>query len=285
MKKNIRKIPLIIFGLYFITPIIGTILYSTSTKWDNSILPKDFTLKWFLELFKDTAFIQAVTRSFILGLITSIVILIIMIPTLILVRLYFPRVDRILQSIVLLPYAIPGVILVTALLGTYSKLNIPMFIVLVGALFITLLPITYLGINNQLKLINIGEMIDAASTLGASMVQTVIKIIIPNIKLGTTLVFLMVFSASFGEYMLTNLLIGGRFETIRIYMMRRMNENGHLASAVMILYFIFLLIVAIFVFIINNKQKKRHIEKSKIEEVNKQKLYERKEGLENVFNS
>lgn len=283
MGKVIKKIILIIFGIYFSVPILGTLLYSTSTNWSNSIIPKDFTFKWFLQLFQEQSFIDAVFRSLLLGIITSFILLVVMIPTLIVIRLYFPKIDKILQSVVLLPYAIPGVILVTALLSTYSRLGIPMFIVLIGALFITLLPITYLGINNQLKFININELVDAASTMGASKFQIITKVIVPNIRLGTTLVFLTIFSASFGEFMLTNLLIGGRFETIRIYMMRRMNENGHLASAVMILYFLFLFVIAILVFFLNNRQKKKYVKREyEIEESKESTI--RKEALNNVFN-
>ncbi len=279
MKKIIKKIILIAFSIYFMIPILGTFLYGTSTKWEASLFPSDFTFSWFIELFNDGEFIQSVFNSLLLGVITSIIVLLVMVPTLILIRLYFPKLDKLLQSLTLLPYAIPGVILVTALLSTYRKLGVPMFIVLVGALFITLLPISYLGLNNQLKLMNIKELVDASTTLGASMTQTILKVIVPNLKLGITLVFIMVFSASFGEFMLTNLLIGGRFETIRIYMMRRMNENGHLASAVMILYFIFLVIVAISIFIITKKQEKT------IKVSEEENIINKKEKLENVFNS
>lgn len=57
--------------------------------------------------------------------------------------------------------------------------------------------------------------------------------------------------------MLTNLLIGGRFQTVRIYMLRRMNENGHLASAVMVLYLLFMVGIALTTFMLTNRQKQR----------------------------
>ncbi|HGF8283681.1 TPA: ABC transporter permease, partial [Enterococcus faecium] len=165
--------------------------------------------------------------------------------------------NRWLEKLLLLPYALPGVILVTALLRTYAKTGISMFVVLVGALFITALPIVYLSLNNQMRLINLKELVDAAETLGAPMSTIIIQVLFPNIRIGATLVSLMIFSSVFGEYMLTNLLIGGRFQTVRIYMLRRMNENGHLASAVMVLYLLFMVGIALTTFMLTNRQKQQ----------------------------
>lgn len=239
-------------------PIIGTILYASSTKWSKSLLPSDFTLQWFQQLLTDREFIAAVGRSLLLAGVVLVTILLLMIPTIIWIHLYFPRLNRWLEKLLLLPYALPGVILVTALLRTYAETGIPMFVVLVGALFITALPIVYLSLNNQMRLINLKELVDAAETLGAPMSTIIIQVLFPNIRIGVTLVSLMIFFLRFlGEYMLTNLLIGGRFQTVRIYMLRRMNENGHLASAVMVLYLLFMVGIALTTFMLTYRQKQQ----------------------------
>ncbi|MHC5216388.1 ABC transporter permease [Enterococcus sp. LJL128] len=256
MKKRLSTGILVLFAIYYFLPLLGTILYASSTTWTKTVLPDDFTLHWFGQLFSDQKFIEAAGRSLLLAGLVLASILLIMIPTIIWIHLFFPKISRMMEKFVLLPYAIPGVILITALLRTYAKTSVPMFIVLIGALFISALPVVFLGINNQLRLINMKELVDAAATLGAPMSTIIFKVLFPNLRIGTTLVSLMVFSSVFGEYMLTNLLIGGRFETIRIYMIRRMNENGHLASAVMVLYLGFLVGIALLTFTITNRQKK-----------------------------
>lgn len=266
MKKFLVTLTLSLFAIYYLSPLLATFFYASSTSWEKSILPDDFTLQWFVQLLGDGAFLGAVGRSLLLATLMTMIVFIVLVPTMIWIHLYFPRWDQALQKIVLLPYAIPGVILVTALLRTYSKSNIPMFFVLLGALFISMLPIVYLGISNQMKLVNMKELVEAAETLGVPMFPIIRSVLIPNLKVGTTLVSLMVFSSVFGEYMLTNLLIGGRFETLRIYMLRRMNENGHVASAVMILYFLFLLVTAFSIFYFNKKQTKKIVVREKMEE-------------------
>lgn len=257
MKKKLVMIIFFCFGLYYFLPLLGTVLYASSTSWGKTILPDDLTLKWISQLLRDQAFLLAVGRSLILAVLVLLLTLGLMIPTIIWIYLFAPRINQVMEKIVLLPYAIPGIILVTALLRTYSKTELPMFLVLVGALFINTLPIVFLGITNQMRLINLRELIDAAATLGASTKTVLFQVVFPNIRIGAILVSLMVFSSVFGEYMLTNLLIGGRFETVRIYMLKRMNENGHLASAVMVMYFLLMTVIAWATFVIANRQKKK----------------------------
>lgn len=248
-KKNhfIAYAILAIFGLYMIFPFISTGLYATSTAWSNTILPEDFTFQWFVALGQDPNFIAALLRSISLTLITLAVVLVIMVPTVCLVYLYFPRVDNFLKGLVLMPYAIPSVILATGLLRMYAGSVIPMYAVLVGGLFIGSLPFMYQGIRNSLEGIGAKSLMESAEILGANTLQSFLRVIVPNIRLGLLITTLLIFAGFFGEFVLTNLLIGGNYETIRIYMLRRMSENGHLASAVMVAYFTLLLLLSLLI--------------------------------------
>ena len=250
---------LTIFGLYMIFPFISTGLYATSSEWSNTIFPKDFTFQWFIALMQDSNFISAVLRSITLTLITLTTVLVVMVPTVFLVYLYFPKIDYFLKGLVIMPYAIPGVILATGLLRMYSGTAIPMYVVLVGGLFIGSLPFMYQGIRNSLESIQTKSLIESAEILGASTIQSFLKTIVPNIRLGLLITTLLIFSSFFGEFVLTNLLIGGNYETIRIYMLRRMSENGHLASAVMVAYFVVLLVISLIITYLTSSNKKTRI--------------------------
>jgi putative spermidine/putrescine transport system permease protein len=68
---------------------------------------------------------------------------------------------------------------------------------------------------------------------------------------------LLTFSVFFGEFQLTNMILGGDYETIRIYMLRVMKINGHLSSAVVMTYLMLLVILsALIVRLMNNKRKR-----------------------------
>lgn len=246
MKKKLplsTKLILLIFAIFYATPFVSTAIYAFATKWGKTILPQGVTLEWIKQLFGDTNFYVAIGHSFLLAIVSLIVLLVVMLPAVYVVYHMFPKVDYTMQYFSLVSYALPGVILATGLLKIYSGSQIPMFLVLVGALFITSLPLIYQGIRNSMVAIDSKSLIEASKMLGASSMTTFLKVILPNIRFGVLLSSLMIFSGFLGEFVLTNLLIGGRFQTIRIYMLRRMNENGHIASSVMVVYFIILFLV------------------------------------------
>lgn len=245
MKKIISKIILLAFGIYFLFPILVTFINGFSLKWENSIFPSGFTLKWIGEIIMEPRFQMAFLHSLVLGFVTCLVIFVLMVPSVIVITFYFPKLDHFLQLFSFLPFAIPGVILATGLLKMYASFQGVMFWVLVGALFIGSFPLMYQAIQNSLLNLNAKPLIEAAEMLGASPLTIFLKLLLPNIQVNLRLTGLLVFSSIFGEFALTNLLVGGRFETLRIFMLQRMNENGHLASTVMIVYFIALIVIAL----------------------------------------
>jgi len=77
-----------------------------------------------------------------------------------------------------------------------------------------------------------------------------VKVIIPNIRAGVLVAMLLTFTSAFGEYVLTNLLLGGNFETLKIYMYRLMRSNGQASSVLTTIYFIFLAFISLILILI-----------------------------------
>jgi putative spermidine/putrescine transport system permease protein len=69
-------------------------------------------------------------------------------------------------------------------------------------------------------------------------------VILPNIWPGVMVSALLSFSVLFGEFVLTNMLVGGHIQTIQVYLYQRVGESGHLASAIAISYFVFILLLS-----------------------------------------
>ncbi|OON99872.1 MAG: ABC transporter permease [Epulopiscium sp. Nele67-Bin004] len=227
-------------------PIMLTFLYSIATAWHSTILPEGFTFKWYEMLFSDIAFTQSLFRTLTISAVSVLFSMSIMIPTIYIVMVYFPNWQKVLNSLVLLPYAIPGVINAVGLIRIYSQ---PPFMIsgtvylLVAAYFIIVLPFIYQGITSSLRNINVREIVSAAEMLGASKVQAFTQVVIPNIISGVLVSSLLSFSILCGEFVMTNFIVGGRYETVQIYLRRVMSTSGHLSSAIVISYFIFILIV------------------------------------------
>ncbi|MCO7125371.1 ABC transporter permease subunit [Sporolactobacillus shoreicorticis] len=257
--RNVNRLIISLFVAFMCLPILITLVYSFATEWGKSIFPSGYTFKWYLQLYKDPQFIAAILRSLLLTVVTLGAVLVILVPSIALVAIYLPKYDRFFKPTVLLPYAIPGVVLATGLMRTYTNGFVPLFAVLSGGLFIYSLPFMYQSVRSSLQEIDGARLMEAAEVLGASKVYAFIRILLPNIKIGIMVGSLLTFSAFFGEFQLTNMILGGDFETIRIYMLRVMKVNGHLSSSVVMTYLILLIMVSALIVKVTNINRKRII--------------------------
>ncbi|PGZ90690.1 ABC transporter permease subunit [Bacillus sp. AFS029533] len=245
--------------MYLLIPIVGTFLFSIATKWDHSILPESYTLNWYIELFQDGRFFEAFQRTLFLIIITVTLSVSIMIPTIFIITVYFNKFEGILQAIAMLPYGIPPIVGAVGLIKLYS--NGPFQIagtpwILVGAYFITILPFMYQGIRNSLRTINAIQLVDAAELLGATKFQAFRTVVLPNIISGILVSSLLSVALLFSEFAFANLLVGGRFETLQIYLADKLNSSGHLTSAIVITYYLVILLLTGTVLKLTFKTKK-----------------------------
>lgn len=232
--------------IYLLIPLVGTFLFSIANKWDHSILPESYTLNWYIELFKDGRFFDAFQRTLFLIVITVFLSVSIMLPTIFIITVYFSKFEGILQAIAMLPYGIPPIVGAVGLIKLYS--DGPLQIagtpwILIGAYFITILPFMYQGIRNSLRTLNAIQLVDAAELLGATKFQAFRTVVLPNMLSGILVSSLLSVALLFSEFAFANLLVGGRFETLQIYLVDKLNSSGHLTSAIVITYYLVILLI------------------------------------------
>ncbi|MFE4712807.1 MULTISPECIES: ABC transporter permease [unclassified Paenibacillus] len=241
------RVLILLLMVYLLVPLLATGLYAFAQDWQNSLLPRAWTFDWFIQMFQDLRFMEALWTSLYLCLISVVVSLVVMLPAVFVITMYFPRWESLMKGIVVLPYAVPGVVAAVGLIRTYSSgpLNIAgTSYLLVGAYFVVILPYMYQGIRNSLLTVSAAELLQAAELLGARRRQAFMNVILPNIWPGVMVSALLSFSVLFGEFVLTNMLVGGHIQTIQIYLYKRVGESGHLASAIAISYFVFILVLS-----------------------------------------
>lgn len=247
MKRTIGLLSLLLSCLYLAIPLLVTVLYSLSSNWSHSILPESLTLKWYSDLFLNSDFIRSMGKSLILVGGVVIIAVLIMVPAVYGIILFYPRLERWIKWSIIGSYAMPGIILSVGLLKAYANSPIPMLFVVMGAYFTTVLPFIYQGIRNSLRNINVVQLNEAAEVLGASKMMTFKMIILPNIMPSIKVSALLSFSVLFGEFVVINLLLGSKFKTVQIFLMENIKKKGHFSSAIVGCYFILLAIVALIV--------------------------------------
>ncbi|GGF65948.1 ABC transporter permease [Paenibacillus albidus] len=250
---NIRKagfaprIVMLLFMAYLLLPLLATGLYALARDWQDSLLPTAWTFSWFSELLGDLRFLSALWTSLYLCLISVALSLVVMLPAVFAITVYFPHWEHFMKGLVVLPYAVPGVVAAVGLIRTYSSGPLDIAgtaYLLVGAYFVVILPYMYQGIRNSLLTVSAVELLQAAELLGARRRTAFLTVILPNIWPGIIVSSLLSFSVLFGEFVLTNMLVGGHIKTIQVYLYQRVGESGHLASAIAISYFVFILMLS-----------------------------------------
>lgn len=229
-------------------PVLGTLLYSISSVWEASILPEGFSIKWYGQLLGDMRFLIALKRSFVLSIVALGVTLFILIPSIVISAYYFPKILKLLELLSLLPFMIPAVVLAVGLMKVYSGLNITIFgipIVIIGAYFSVGFPFIYRGIKNSLDALHLQSLVETVNILGGTNFDAFRYVILPNLKKGITSSSILTLAIFLGEFMFTNLLVGGRYETLQIYLYNMKGKSGHFTSAMVSLFFVFIFIVTL----------------------------------------
>lgn len=246
MKKKmwLHKTTIGLLTIYLLLPLVAIFMYSIGTDWYKTVLPEGYTLEWYKSLFSDMRFWYAMGRSLFVSVVPIIISLIAILLALFVVTVYLPKYEKILQTIVLMPYVIPGVVLAIALLRLYSSTLGGSIWILIFAYSVFILPYMYQGIRNSLRNINVKQLVEACELLGATKTKAFTKVVVPNILPGIKVSVLLSFSILFGEFALVNLLIGGSYETIQIMLFKMLKESGHISSALVTTYFAIVLVIS-----------------------------------------
>ena len=242
-----HRVLMLLLMVYLLLPLLATFLYAFATQWQTTVLPQGWTLEWVGSMFEDIRFVEALWTSLYLCLISVALSLVVMLPAVFVITVYLPRWETFMKGLVVLPYAVPGVVAAVGLIRTYSSQPFDLAgtaYLLIGAYFVVILPYMYQGIRNSLLTVSAVELLNAAELLGARRARAFVTIILPNIWPGVMVSTLLSFSVLFGEFVLTNMLVGGHIQTIQVYLYRRVGESGHLASAIAITYFLFILAIS-----------------------------------------
>lgn len=238
----------VVYGLMALLsiPVLATLLYSFSQHWGATILPDGLTFNWYLKLWQDPRFLSAFTHSLLIAVGTLAFSTLIIVPAAFVVFYYFPHLDRWMNILILVQFAVPPVVSSVGLLQIYADgplrlIGTPW--ILVGCYFTIALPFMYRALANGLQGLNVRDLMDAAHLLGASTPAAFLRVVLPNIRKGLMASLFLSFSFLLGDFVFANMLVGSRYETLNVYLYSVRFISGHFTSAVVMSYFIFTLVV------------------------------------------
>ena len=217
MKKNSKfaNLYLVIIFLLMYLPIGVVIVFS----FNEAKLPVRFTgfsLKWYQELMGDSAMLQALVNSLILGVASCFVSAVIgTFGAVGLSRLHL-KSKGILEYISILPLMIPEIILGMVLMAFFYMLNLPfgMLTLLIGH---TVFCVPYILMEVKARLVGMDPSLEeAARDLGASSMRAFFDITLPLIMPAVVSGSLLAFAMSMDDVVISIFINGPKLSTLPI---------------------------------------------------------------------
>jgi putative spermidine/putrescine transport system permease protein len=238
-----RTAVFVVMGAFFLIPIGA--MFEFSTRGNGLNAPR--TLDAWAQIGKSPDLVAAITASLQLAAITSVGMLILLLPTMVWVRLRLPGISRVVEFICLLPLTIPAIALVVGLRPVYVWININVtdsILALAFAYLILVLPYAYRSLDAGLSSIDLKTLSEAARSLGAGWGTVMWRVVVPNMSSAILNACLLSVALVLGEYTLSNLLNFVNLQ-VEIAYMGLVSAATSIAVAVASLLFAFVLLMVI----------------------------------------
>jgi len=261
MKKkfDFKKLYLALIILFFYAPIIYVIFFSFNESRSLTTFT-GFSLKWYEKMFKSRSMMESVYYSVLIAVIATVVSTVV--GTIAAIGL--SKSNKVLKELVTqinnLPMLNPDIVTAIAMMLFFSVLNIPTgFGTLLIAHIVFCIPYVMLSIMPKLRQLD-DNIIEAALDLGCTPWQSIIKVVVPQIKEGIVSGALVAFMMSFDDFVISYFTTGPGINNISTYVYstsKRINPSiNALSTLIVVAVGLILLIVNVIPVIKNRKEKK-----------------------------
>jgi len=244
-----RYVVFTVFGLFFVLPLLALGRFSL----EGAKLGT-----WALTAWRQIASYQgsgippllsAIEITLELAVITCVVTMVLLVPTMIWIRLRVKWLARTMEILCLLPLTIPAIVLVVGLGPVYNKIQHYELssLMLFWAYVILALPYAYRALAAGLSAVDVETISEAARSLGASWFTVIFRVIVPNMRQAILNALLLTWALVLGEFTIAYLLLYSNLQ-VELYSISRNTPNaGVLFStsfAALLFAFILLLILS-----------------------------------------
>ena len=244
-----RYVVFTIFGLFFLLPMLAMLRFSL----EGAKLGT-----WSGAAWKQIAsyqgegvppLISSIEITLELAVITSVVTLVLLVPTMIWVRLRVQWLARTMEFLSLLPLTIPAIVLVVGLGPIYNRIQHYSLssLMLFWIYVILALPYAYRSLSAGLSAIDVPTLSEAARSLGASWFTVMVRVIVPNMRQAILNALLLTCSLVLGEFTIAFLLLYNNL-SVELYSISRNTPNAGVifstSTAALAFAFVLLLILS-----------------------------------------
>ena len=228
-----RWIILILAGFYFALPLYSGFRFAG--------------LSSFPAVASQEGFSDASKLSLQLAAITTVLTLVLMVPTVVWVHLRLPKVRRIMETITILLIVIPPVVLILGVLEV-SPAQLKASANLLALLYVVLaMPFAYRALDAGLRALDLKTLVEASNSLGGGMGTTLWRIILPNLRTALLSATVLTVALVLGEFTMASL---DQYQTFPVWIVAFDQTSGPISvaaslAALVVTWIVLMLIAAI----------------------------------------
>ena len=228
-----RWVILLVAGVYFFIPLWAALRFAG--------------IKALGSVVTQAGFGDALWLSVRLAVVTTIITIVLMLPTAVYVHLRLPAVRRLLEGITILPIVIPPVVLSVGVLEVAPGFlkSTPYLLALMYV--ILAMPFAYRAIDAGLRALDLKTVVEASNSLGAGWVTTLLRVVLPNLKTALLSATVLTVALVLGEFTMASLFL---YQTFPVWIVVFDQTSGQISVAASLdaLFVTWLFLMAITVF-------------------------------------
>ena len=212
---------------------------------------KGFTLRWYQELFRDAALMEALGNSILLGVLSCLFATVIgTLGAIGMARVHF-KTKGMMEYLSTIPMIVPEIILAMAFMAFFSTLGLPFGMVTL-VIAHTAFCIPYVFMMVKARLVGIDKSLEeAARDLGASPARTFFDITLPLIMPAVLSGCILAFAMSFDDVVISIFVTGPRLSTLPIKVYTQLKtgvtpEINALCTVILVVVMVVLFVYTLF---------------------------------------
>ena len=253
-----RWLILAVAAVYFVGPLLVAFLFTIQNHRTNTTTHKriggPFTLDAYTSIFAKAAtgqqtFSSSFKISIVLAVLTILLTLAVMVPTMLLLHLRYPRVRPVVEIISLFPLVFPPVVLVVGVSDTKAWMqnnfhgwsvhllnnyllseNVPLLLVFLYMMLS--LPFVFRALDAGIRSIDSRTLVEASRNLGAGWFTTLFRVLIPCLRTSIVNATFLCFALVMGEYTIASILL---FHPFPVWLVNLPTTSGQVQAATSVL--------------------------------------------------
>mgnify|MGYP000673848245 CR=1 FL=1 len=255
--KTLSRIYNGLIFLFLYAPIAVLIFFSFNSS-RSRVKFTGFSLKWYMELFGDREILNALWITLSVAILSTIVATVIGTAAAVGIQGMNSKLRTVFMAVNNIPMVNPEIVTAIGLLMFFSSLGVNKGLttmLLAHIMFCT--PYVILSVTPKLRSLD-PNLADAALDLGATPLQALTKVIVPQIMPGIVSGALIAFTMSFDDFVISYFVTGNGVNNISILvytMSKRVNPSINALSTLVIALITVVLIIVNVVPIIREKRR------------------------------